>query len=89
MIFEAIHNYYEKLVQEQLKMTVDKLQLKLTEEELGDIACVTLNKLPPRYIKYDVDNLFFLSAEEQTEMRKKVNQAIGEAIELVRAHPKE
>ncbi len=89
MSFEAVHNFYERLVEEYLSTIIEDPDNTLSEEEYEDIACISLNALPPRYVKYDVDVLFYVSEAEQREMRDKVIRAIKEAIEYVKLHPRE
>ena len=78
---DAIHNYYESLV-------FDEIQRALPEDTddsdyIADLACVALNHLPPRYIRYTVDMAFYLSPEERQEMDDKVKKAVSDAIEFV------
>lgn len=78
---DSIHNYYERLV-------IDKLMAMfhagtMSAELLADVACVALNRLPPRYIRHDVDMAFYLSPNEYSEIENKVNDAITAAITLV------
>lgn len=89
MSLEEVHNYYQRLVEEHLSTLTEDPDFTLEEEDLEDVACIALNKLPPRYIKHDVDVLFYVSEEEQVEMRNKVITAIQEAMEFVRANPRE
>ena len=88
MSLEAVHNYYQRLVEEHLNTLVEDSDNTLTEEDYEDVACLALNKLPPRYVKHDVDVLFYVSEQEQSEMRDRVITAIREAIEYVRDHPR-
>ena len=78
---DAIHNYYERMV-------LDEIQRALPEQHsehdlLADIACVALNHLPPRYIRYYVDMAFYLSPRERMEMEDKVSKAVADAIIFV------
>jgi predicted Zn-dependent protease with MMP-like domain len=89
MSFEAVHNYYEKLVQEHLNTLIEDPGNQLSEDEIDDIACIALNTLPPRYIKHNVDVLFYVSEKEHSEMTKEVIIAIKKAIQFVKGHPRE
>jgi competence protein ComFB len=78
---DTIHNYYEHMVLEEIQR-----QLSNSPFDTGlfaDIACVALNHLPPRYIRYDVDMAFYLSPKESIEMEEKVAAAVREAIQFV------
>jgi len=81
MTFANVHNYYEKLVYSRIALKTGKKTLD--EDHLEDIACVALNHLPPRYIRFDVDMIFYLSPEERLEMESKVDDAIEQAISLI------
>ncbi|MFP4063457.1 MAG: late competence development ComFB family protein [Halochromatium sp.] len=83
MSFQSIHNYYEPLVIDYL---VEHLapELDITDENLlADIACLALNNLPARYIRHDVDMLFFLTAEEREQMQAEVTAETRKAAEKV------
>lgn len=79
---DSIHNYYEQLVFEALRRLVPPEQQ--TAGLLADIACVALNHLPPRYIRHDVDMIFYLGPQERAEMSAKVDNAVQEAIAFVK-----
>jgi hypothetical protein len=78
---DSIHNYYEVLVFEEIKSSIT--ESKRDPDYIADIACVALNHLPPRYIRYTVDMAFYLSPEERQEMSDKVKKAVSDAIEFV------
>ena len=80
---DSIHNYYETLVLDRiLKVTENQAD---KSELIADIACVALNRLPPRYIRYDVDMAFYLSPNEYAEIENKVIAAVDEAVKFVSA----
>lgn len=82
MQFDSIRNYYEKLVSERVSQIVGP---KVVDNDyLEDIACVALNHLPPRYIRHEVDMIFYLSPIEREEMVTKVDNAIKDAIIFVK-----
>lgn len=76
-IAEDLHNYYEKLLFEHLEANglLDK-----DPDYLADLCCITLNHLPPKYVRYDVDTAFFLTRAERARMDIKVNNALQEAM---------
>jgi len=78
---DSIHNYYEHLVLEEIHHINERSQSDA--EFFADCACVALNHLPPRYIRHDVDMTFFMSAEDQEEINKKVRDAAKDAVEYV------
>jgi len=77
MEFESVHNYYEKLVVQYL---IEEFGADIDSSRVADIACVALNHLPPRYIRYDVDMTFYLSPQEAAEMSNKVIDACQNAM---------
>ena len=78
---DSIHNFYEHRVLEQIAQVDTRAQTD--GDFLADVACVALNRLPPRYIRHDVDITFFMSPQEMTDMESKVEIAVYEAIEYV------
>ncbi len=81
-MFDDVHNYYEKIVYERILAQVGKKSVN--SDFMEDIACTALNHLPPRYIRFDVDMLFYLSPVERAEIEDKVDKAIQLAIEIVK-----
>ncbi len=78
---DFIHNYYERQVLQALVDTSERA--RQDREFLADVACVALNRLPPRYIRHDVDMTFFMSPQEMQEMEAKVQQAVNTALAYV------
>lgn len=78
---DFIHNYYERLVVQEIRRT-DERALE-DREFLADVACVALNRLPPRYIRHDVDMTFFMSPQEMQEIEDKVTNAVAAALAYV------
>lgn len=78
---DSIHNYYEKLVLEEI---FNKNERSHTDGDfMADVACVALNRLPPRYIRYNVDMTFFMSIQELEEIHNKVRSAVSQALDYV------
>ena len=78
---DSIHNYYEQMVIDQI-LRSDK-RSNTDSNFLADVACVALNRLPPRYVRHDVDMTFFLSPAEMEEMIDLVVNAVNEAVKYV------
>ncbi len=78
---DSIHNYYEHLVLEKIAEVSERASQDM--DYLADIACVALNRLPPRYIRHDVDMTFFMSPIELEEVQHKVSSAVDDAIAYV------
>ena len=78
---DSVHNYYEQMVFDQLLRSSDRA--KEDPEFMADVACVALNRLPPRYVRHDVDMTFFLSPNDLEVMIQTVAEAVNAAIEYV------
>ena len=82
MNFEAIHNYYESLVIEHVMNTVAK-NGDHDEDFLEDVVCLSLNRLPARYVRHDVDMAFFLTTREREKMQHDITEAVLDAVHTV------
>ncbi|WP_045825863.1 late competence development ComFB family protein [Teredinibacter turnerae] len=84
---DSVHNYYESLVIAQLLRASDRANEDA--EFMADVTCVALNRLPPRYVRHDVDMTFFLSPSEMEEMETKVAHAVNHAMAYVEKRERE
>lgn len=75
--FEQVHNYYERLVFEEVASRA-AANPDFTPDMLADVACVALNRLPVRYVRHDVDLMFYLTEGE----RHAIEQAMSETMEF-------
>ena len=73
--FEQVHNYYERLVFEEVARLASTYPA-FTPDMLADVACVALNRLPVRYVRHDVDLMFYLTEGE----RHAIEQAMDETM---------
>ena len=83
MNFSSVHNYYEQLVFEEIRLNTQRHGITNGSDVAEDIACVALNKLPTRYIRYDIDLAFYLTSEERNTLEQSVREAVAEAIDYV------
>lgn len=86
MMIDSVHNYYERLIIQEIK---ENYGSKLDEDSLADMACLALNKMEPRYIRYDIDMSFYLTPSERIEIENKISTACEKAYKLImkfRAH---
>ena len=84
--FGLIHNHHERSVYEAIAQQADNHpHLASNEDLLCDVACVALNRLPPRYIRHAVDFAFYLSEKERSESDLAVAEAVRFAFEFVQA----
>lgn len=82
----SIHNFYEKAVfTAVLEQAQHQPHLLDNADTLADIACVALNRLPPRYIRHDVDFAFFQTEHERAESERAVQEAVEFAFGFVQA----
>jgi hypothetical protein len=72
---EDIHNYYERLVLEEMEK--QKLKQVYNNETMADLCCTALNQLPSRYIRFDVDMAFYATQNEHLEMNQQVLDAVA------------
>jgi hypothetical protein len=80
---ESVHNYYERKVIEEINKNYNKTNLINTQ--LADLACIALNKIPPRYIRHDIDMSFYMTTEEYHATESRVATAVKEAYEKLKS----
>lgn len=81
-VLDSIFNYNERLIVEEMaKQLADQ---PCTEEQLSDVACLALNKVPAKYIKHSVDRAFYMSNEERAELESGIKEAVAEAITFIK-----
>lgn len=80
---ETIHNYNEKLVSALIREP--EYRQGLSDDDLADVVCLALNNLPPRYIRYAIDYTFHLTDKAIYDMRHEVEDAVVDALTVVRS----
>ena len=84
--FSTVHNFHEAAVyQAVLDLASDYPSIENCEELLADVACVALNRLPPRYIRHAVDMSFYMSDQERMRSESAVREAVRAAFEFVQS----
>lgn len=86
MAFNSINNYFEKLVFDVLQEKLYETELDSEDDFLADIACVALNQLPSRYVRHNVDMIFYMTTEEREQNQVLVENAVTMAIDYVKKH---
>jgi len=81
-----IHNYFEHLVFDYIDRHILQPNDNRTDDYFLDLACVALNKLPTRYVRYEVDMAFFMHPEERAKMTDAVEKAVKEAKAYIDKH---
>lgn len=82
MELDSVHNYYERLVFNEINESYSESELN--EEQQADMACIALNRIPPRYIRYDIDMSFYLSPQEHMEIEETVKKAVKKAYKKIK-----
>ncbi len=80
--FEQVHNYYERLVFEDV-VRLSEAHRDFTPDMLSDVACVALNRLPARYVRHDVDMMFYLTEHERHAIEQSMAEALSFAFAFV------
>lgn len=80
--FEQVHNYYERVVFEAVAGLAASYP-DYGPDMLADVACVTLNRLPARYVRHDVDMMFYLTEQERHAIDASVQEALDFAFGFV------
>ena len=83
MNFASIHNYYEHLVFDYINRKLVEDYPDQEEDFFLDVACYALTRLPSRYIRHDIDMIYYLAAGEQEDMEKQVIQIVNSAAEFI------
>lgn len=84
MSLESIWNYQESLVREQiLQAANDYPGVAASENLLADVACLALNALRPRYVRFSVDLHFFMTDADRHENSAAVSRAVDAAFRQV------
>ncbi|PJC23255.1 MAG: hypothetical protein CO065_00095 [Comamonadaceae bacterium CG_4_9_14_0_8_um_filter_57_21] len=80
--FEQVHNYYERLVFEEVAR-MSNTYAHYSADMLADVACVALNRLPARYVRHDVDMMFYLTEHERHAIEESLSEALAFAFSMV------
>jgi hypothetical protein len=80
--FEQVHNYYERLVFEEVARLAE-FHTDFNADMLADVACVALNRLPVRYVRHDVDMMFYLTERERHAIEESLNETLTFSFKYV------
>ncbi len=80
--FEQVHNYYERLVFEAVAQRAEA-HPNFTADMLADVACVALNRLPARYVRHDVDMMFYLTEPERRAIELSLEEVMKFGFDFV------
>lgn len=80
--FEQVHNFYERMVFGEIAVRASKYP-EFTPDMFADVACVALNRLPPRYVRHDVDMMFYLTEQERRAIELSMDEVLQFAFGYV------
>ncbi len=84
--FSSLYNHHEREVfAAVVDAAADFPDLADSNDLLCDVACVALNRLPPRYIRHEVDFSFYLTEHERLEIDNAISEAVSYAFNFVQA----
>lgn len=84
--FDTIHNHHERAVFDAVAERAELFPFLAQDPSLlADVACVALNRLPPRYIRHEVDLAFYLTEKERNEIVRSIDESVQFAFEFVQA----
>ena len=84
--FGSVRNHHEQAVYRSVQETAPHFPgLGHRPELLVDVACVALNRLPPRYIRHEADFAFFVSDRERGDLELAVSEAVEYAFGFIQA----
>jgi hypothetical protein len=84
--FSSIYNHHEREVLGAVMALAPQYKaIEADGDLLCDVACVALNRLPPRYIRHAVDFLFYLTEHERREIDSAIDEAVTYAFNFVEA----
>jgi hypothetical protein len=84
--FSSVRNHNERAVYSAVREHADRYPgIGHDAELLADVACVALNRLPSRYIRHEVDFVFYLSDRERWESERQLLDAVDYAFGFVQA----
>ncbi len=86
MDFTSLYNHHEREVFAAVMETAPTYPvIEADPELLADVACVALNRLPPRYIRHAVDYSFYLTEQERLDVNAAIKEAVSYAFNFVQA----
>ncbi len=83
MNFASLYNYYEHLVFAYISEELVAKYPERDEEFFLDVACYSLTRLPSRYIRHEIDMIYYLAPGERTEMENRVSTTMDTAAEFI------
>jgi Late competence development protein ComFB len=84
--FESVKNLHEAAVFQMVQALAGNYpSIGGDAELLADVACVALNRVPPRYIRHLVDLRFYQDNNERVRVETAVKAAVVYAFQFVQS----
>lgn len=84
--FSSVRNLHEQAVYALVQQGAARHPYVAADPELlADVACVALNRLPPRYIRHAADHAFYQREGDQQARERAVHDAVDFAFGFVQA----
>ena len=83
MNFASLYNYYEHLVFDHISLHLVEQYPDQDEDFFLDVACYSLTRLPSRYIRHEIDMVYYLAPGEHEEMEKRVVKTLDSAAKFI------
>jgi hypothetical protein len=84
--FESVKNLHESAVFDTVQAMAGNFpSIGGDAELLADVACIALNRVPPRYIRHLVDLRFFQDNNERVQVETAVKAAVLYAFQFVQS----
>ncbi|MCE2917618.1 MAG: late competence development ComFB family protein [Rubrivivax sp.] len=84
--FTSVRNHSERSVFDAVRRLAPGYPAMVDRDELlADVACVALNRIAPRYIRHEVDYVFYLSERERADSERQIGEAVEYAFGFVQA----
>jgi hypothetical protein len=83
MDFTSLTNYHEHLVFDYIETELVDRYPQEDEDFFLDVACYALNRLPGRYIRHEIDMVYFLGESERDEIELRVIRLVDDAAAFI------
>ncbi len=82
--FSTVENHHEEAVFDLVRTIAPEYPgLQHIPALCADVACIALNKLPPRYIRHAIDLAFYLTDTQRADTATALDAAVRSAFELI------
>ena len=82
MSVNEVHNYWETPVQAEVLRRAPSYP-EFDQDLLADVACVALNQMPVKYVRFSIDLVFYRSPHEEADSQRALMAAVDYAFSYV------